>query len=186
MLKYRFITALMALLFLPTFIRGADNLVLNSHLNYKRNNYQGPLIKGDNMLESVKPGMVNYIIFYAEYCYNAKREARTTVNLYYQYKDRVHFVVIDFNYGWSAEQNKLVQKYFAMNIPQIVILDRSGRPVFNYIGQAGDEALKQWLNAALEYPQILPVADHPMDTPHEETDPDATRFTPITKILKKF
>src|SRR5579863_9613590 len=114
MLRYRLITAFMSVLFLPVFIMGADNLVLNPRLNYERNNYQGPLIQGDNMLESVKPGMVNYIVFYAEYCYNAKRQARTTVNLYNQYKDRVHFVVIDFNYGWSADQNKLVKKYFAM------------------------------------------------------------------------
>jgi thiol-disulfide isomerase/thioredoxin len=184
--NYRHIAALTLALLAPAVARGADNLILNPRLNYKKNNMQGALIRGDHMMESVKPGVPNYIVFYAEFCYNAKRQARTTVNLYNKYKDRVHFVVIDFNYGWSADQNKLVQKYFAGNIPQIVILDRSGRPVFNYVGQTGDDMMEKWLDATLEYPQLLPVAEHPMDTPTKVVDPTATRFTPITKILKKF
>ncbi|MGH9406382.1 MAG: thioredoxin domain-containing protein [Terriglobia bacterium] len=160
--------------------------MLNPHLNYKRNNYQGALIRGDHMLESVKPNMVNYVVFYAEYCFNAKRQARTTVDLYNKYADRVHFVVVDFNYGWSAIQNKLVEKYFAMNVPQILILDPSGRPVFNYIGQVNEPTLEKWLNAALNYPQILAAANRPMDNPQEELDPESTRFRPVKKILKVF
>lgn len=183
---HRLTLALVLALALPLFAAGAENLVLNPHLNYKRNNHQGPLITGDNMMESVKPGVPNFIVFYAEFCYNAKRQARTTVDLYNKYKNRVHFVIIDFEYGWSAAQNKLVQKYFASNIPQIVILDAKGRPVFNYIGQTPESTLEGWLNATLQYPQLLAAAPHPMDTPHEVTDPTSSRFTPVTKILKKF
>ena len=185
MLKTRLAAALVLTFLLPVFGEGAHNLTLNPRLNYKRNNYQGPLIRGENMLGTVKPGVPNYISFYAEFCYNAKRQARTTVDLYNKYKGRVHFVIIDFNYGWSAAQNKLVMKYFAHNIPQTVILDSKGRPVFDYIGQTPEPALKSWLNAVIEYPEVLPVVDHPMDTPQETVDPTATRFTPVTKILKK-
>lgn len=185
MLK-RWLAPLLFLLFLaPALTLGADNLVLNPHLNYHKNNHQGPLITGDNMLGTVKPGMVNYIIFYAEFCYNAKRQARTTVNLYHEYRNRVHFVVIDFEYGWSAAQNKLVEKYFVTDIPQIVILDSTGRPVFNYIGQTPQPLLEKWLNAALEYPNELTEVKHPMDTPHEQLDSTATRFTPVLKVFKK-
>lgn len=186
MLKYRLVAALAFALLLPSFLMGAENLVLNPKLNYKKNGMQGALIMGDNMMETVKPGVPNFIVFYAEFCYNAKRQARTTVDLYNEYKDRVHFVIIDFNYGWSGEQNKLVQKYFAGNIPQIVILDRTGRPVFNYIGQTGTDMLEKWLNATLDHPQFLPVADHPMDTPEKQEDPDSVRFAPVVKIIKKF
>lgn len=186
MIRKRLLSTLFVLVFfVPAVMIGADNLVLNPHLNYHRNNHQGPLITGDDMLGTVKPGVVNYIIFYAEFCYNAKRQARTTVNLYHEYHNRVHFVVIDFEYGWSAAQNKLVQKYFASDIPQIVILDRTGRPVFNYIGQTPQPLLEKWLNAALEYPSQLAEASHPMDTPKEQDDPTATRFTPVIKIFKK-
>ncbi|MGH9401504.1 MAG: hypothetical protein ACRD2P_05285 [Terriglobia bacterium] len=184
--KYRLVAALTLAFLLPSFLMAAENLVLNPHLNYKKNGMQGALITGDNMMESLKPGVPNFIVFYAEFCYNAKLQARTTVDLYNEYKGRVHFVVIDFNYGWSGEQNKLVQKYFAGNIPQIVILDRTGRPVFNYIGQTGTAMLEKWLNASLEYSQFLALADHPMDTPGKVDDPTSTRFAPVTKILKKF
>lgn len=184
--KYRWVFALMFVLIIPTLAAGAENLVLNPHLDYKKNNHQGPLITGDKMTESIKPGVPNYITFYAEFCYNAKRQARTTVDLYNKYKGRVHFVVVDFEYGWSAAQDKLVQKYFVHNIPQLVILDSKGRPVFNYIGQAPEGLLEKWLNATLEYPQLLAEADHPMDTPKEVDDPNSTRFDPVTKILKKF
>ncbi|MGH9451959.1 MAG: hypothetical protein ACRD11_15725 [Terriglobia bacterium] len=183
--RYGCIALFAIVLFLPPMVIGADNLVLNPHLNYQKNGHQGALISGDDMLGTVKPGEVNYIIFYAEFCYNAKRQARTTVNLYNQYRGRVHFVVIDFEYGWSAAQNKLVQKYFASDIPQTVVLDNTGRPVFNYIGQAPQDLLAKWLDAALNYPAQLAEVDHPMDTPHEQLDPTATRFTPVTKILKK-
>ncbi|MGH9328317.1 MAG: thioredoxin domain-containing protein [Terriglobia bacterium] len=186
MTKHRLILLFALALTLPVFAAGAENLVLNPHLNYKKNNHQGPLITADNMMESLKPGVPNIIIFYAEFCYNAKRQARTIVNVYHQYKGRVHFVLIDFEYGWSAAQNKLVMKYFAMKIPQIVILDAKGRPVFNYIGQTPESTLESWLNATLEYPNALAAAPHPMDTPRETTDTSATRFIPVTKILKKF
>lgn len=185
MTKRWLIAVLMFAFLTPALAVGADNLVLNPRLNYKKNNHQGPLITGDDMLGTIKPGMVNYIIFYAEFCYNAKRQARATVNLYNQYKDRVHFVVIDFEYGWSAPQNKLVEKYFVREIPQTVILDSKGRPVFNYIGQAPQNLLAKWLNASLDYPTALAEVNHPMDTPHEELDDTATRFTPVINILKK-
>jgi thioredoxin-like negative regulator of GroEL len=186
MTYHKLIFALMFALMLPAISIGAENLVLNPHLDYQKNNHQGPLITGDKMLESTKPGMPNFIVFYAEFCYNAKRQARTTVDLYKQYRNRVHFVIIDFEYGWSTAQNKLVEKYFARHIPQVVILDSTGRPVFNYIGEAPEDTLKKWLNAVLQYPDQLAEQSHPMDTPIEIVDTTSSRFDPVTKILKKF
>ncbi len=162
----------------PGILPGADHLVLNPRLNYKKNNHQGPLITGDHMMDSIKPGVVNYISFYAEFCYNAKRQARTTVDLYNSYKGRVHFVIVDFEYGWSAAQGQLVRQYFMSdgnrNIPQTVILDGKGRPVFDYIGQAPEGLLEGWLDAALEYPGVLSAVSGPMDTPREVPDKAST------------
>ncbi|MGH9357728.1 MAG: TlpA family protein disulfide reductase [Terriglobia bacterium] len=179
MIRHKLISALFIFTFaLPVIVRGADNLVLNPRLNYKKNNHQGPLITGDHMMDSVKPGMVNYITFYAEFCYNAKRQARTTVDLYNKYKGQVHFVIVDFEYGWSPAQDKLVRQYFMgdgnRNIPQTVILDSKGRPVFDYIGQTSEALLEGWLNAALEYPSVLPVVSGSMDTPREVRDNAST------------
>jgi hypothetical protein len=173
---------LMLIVAAPVVLRGADDLRLNPNLNYKKNGHQGPLIFGEHMEDSTKPGMVNYIVFYAEFCYNAKRQAKTTVDLYRMYHGRVHFVVVDFEYGWSWVQNKLVMKYFARNIPQIVILDSKGRPVFNYIGESPESTLERWLNAALNYPDRLAEMDQPMDHPGE-TYTDEITHNPFT-ILK--
>jgi hypothetical protein len=163
--KLRVMISVMLILMTPIVLFSADHLHLNPNLNYKKNGHQGPLIFGSHMEEGTKPGMVNYIVFYAEFCYNAKRQAKTTVDLYNKHHDRVHFVVIDFEYGWSWAQNKLVIKYFARNIPQIVILDCKGRPVFNYIGESPESTLDNWVDAALDYPGRLAEADHPMDHP---------------------
>lgn len=182
MTKTRMAAAVILLLIAPVIILGADHLRLNPKLNYQKNNHQGALIFGDHMEEGTKPGMVNYIVFYAEFCYNAKRQARTTVDLYNKYHKRVHFVIVDFEYGWSWVQNKLVMKYFAHNIPQIVILDSKGRPVFNYIGQTPESTLESWLNAALDYPERLAEMDHPMDHPGQ-TYTDEITHNPLV-ILK--
>jgi hypothetical protein len=165
---------LMLVIVTPVTLQGADHLRLNPNLNYQKNGHQGPLIFGKHMEEGTKPGMVNYIVFYAEFCYNAKRQAKTTVDLYKVYHGRVHFVVIDFEYGWSWVQNKLVMKYFARNIPQIVILDSKGRPVFNYIGESPESTLERWLNAALDYPNRLAEMDQPMDHPGEAYTDEVT------------
>jgi hypothetical protein len=169
MVRCKLVFALIVAFALPPILRGAENLVLNQRLNYKRNNHQGPLITGDHMMAGVKPGMVNYIVFYEEFCYNAKRQARTTVALYHEYKGRVHFVLVDFEYGWSSVQANLIRQYFMSDgnrdFPQIVILDRKDRPVFDYVGQTPESLLEKWLNAALAYPEDLPAVTHPMDIP---------------------
>jgi hypothetical protein len=146
-------------------LEGADHLRLNPSLNFRKNGHQGQLIFGEHLQDGLQAGKVNYIVFYAEFCYNAKRQARRTVDLYDKFQPRVHFVIVDFEYGWSAAQNVLVNKYFSGNIPQIVILDSKGRPVFNYIGEARETTLQAWLKAALTYPQELAEVDHPMDHP---------------------
>jgi hypothetical protein len=182
MTRSRLMLILMLVFIAPAVGRSADHLSLNPNLNYQKNGHQGPLIFGKHMEEGTKPGMVNYIVFYAEFCYNAKRQAKTTVDLYNKYHERVHFVVIDFEYGWSWVQNKLVMKYFARNIPQIVILDSKGRPVFNYVGESPESTLDHWLNAALDYPNRLAEVDQPMDHPGE-TYTDEITHNPLV-IMK--
>ncbi len=155
-------------------LQGADHLRLNPTLNFRKNGHQGQLIFGDHLEDGAAAGKVNYIVFFAEFCYNAKRQARRTVELYQQFHNHVHFVIVDFEYGWSAAQNVLVNKYFSGNIPQIVIVDSKGRPVFNYIGEARLATLRAWLNAALTYPQQLAEVDHPMDNPGEAATREIT------------
>ena len=45
---------------------GAENLRLNSHLDYSRDSQDGPLITGDHMQDGATAGKPNYIIIYGE------------------------------------------------------------------------------------------------------------------------
>jgi hypothetical protein len=63
-------------------VRAAENLRLNSRLDYSSDSLDGPLITGDHMQVGALAGKVNYVIIYGEGCFNSKRQARRTVSLY--------------------------------------------------------------------------------------------------------
>src|ERR1700757_1610729 len=98
-----------------TLVAGAqagENLHLNSHLDYSSDSQDGPLITGDHMNEGIVSGKPNYVIIYGEGCFNSKRQAQRTVELYNKYRSQVHFVVIDLDIQRSPEQQKLVKQYY--------------------------------------------------------------------------
>jgi len=59
----------------------AENLKLNQHLDYSSDSQDGPLITGDRMDDGAVAGKPNYLIFYAEGCFNSKRQSRRTISL---------------------------------------------------------------------------------------------------------
>src|SRR5258708_2362927 len=63
-------------------LRASENLRLNPRLDYSSDSLDGALITGDHMEEAAVAGKPNYIIFYGEGCFNSKRQARRTVDLY--------------------------------------------------------------------------------------------------------
>ncbi len=149
MTKHRLLPAVALLLAPPVLLRAAENLQLNPHLNYKKNNFQGPLITGDHMDEGVEDRIPNYIIFFAEFCFNAKRQAQRTVHLYEQYKGRVHFVIIDLSHHLPPQQKALAKKFFHQDVPHTTILDKTGKVVFDYTGEAEESTLAGWLDSTL-------------------------------------
>jgi hypothetical protein len=66
-----------------------DNLKLNSQLNYSSDSLDGPLITGDDAQAGFVAGKTNYVIMYGEGCFNSKRQARRTVELYNKYRNQV-------------------------------------------------------------------------------------------------
>ena len=60
----RKIVLLIALVAVPLW--GAENLRLNSHLDYSSDSQDGPLITGDHMQDGATAGKPNYIIMYGE------------------------------------------------------------------------------------------------------------------------
>jgi hypothetical protein len=107
------ITSLLVMLLMltgPTLF-AIDNLKLNSQLDYSSDSIDGRLITGEDAQSGFVAGKTNYVIIYGEGCFNSKRQARRTVELYNKYRDQVHFVVVDLDTKRSPEQQKLVKQY---------------------------------------------------------------------------
>jgi len=72
------------------------------------------------------------------------------VDLYQQYKGRVQFVVIDLDHDLSAPQQELAKNYFGGAIPHVVVLDRSGKAVYNSAGEVEGSTIAAILDKALK------------------------------------
>ena len=123
------------LLSLSSQVFAIENLKLNSKLDYSSDSLDGPLITGDNAQSGFVSGKTNYVIIYGEGCFNSKRQARRTVELYNKYRNQVHFVVVDLDEKRSPEQQKLVKEYYQGSIPHLLILDANGNPLYNSPGE---------------------------------------------------
>jgi thioredoxin-like negative regulator of GroEL len=62
----------------------------------------------------------------------------------------VNFVIIDLDKPQSPAQLKLVQTYYGGSIPDLVVLDSNGKPVYNHAGEQTEEVLSRLLDNALQ------------------------------------
>src|ERR1700730_13867799 len=74
------------------------------------------------------------VFFGTSHCWNTNREAERMVALYPQYRDRVHFVIVDLNQPAPA-QHTLVTKYYGGYIPTLAIFDRHGKVIYDHAGE---------------------------------------------------
>jgi len=127
----------------------AENLKLNQHLDYSSDSQDGPLITGDHVEDGAVAGKPAYAIFYGERCFNSKRQARRTVELYEKYKGRVQFVVVDLDRPHSPAQEELVKKFYKGYIPHVVVLSRDGKTVYNASGEVEEGEISKILDKEL-------------------------------------
>jgi thioredoxin-like negative regulator of GroEL len=97
----------------------------------------------------VVAGKPNYVMIYSEGCFNSKRQARRTVALSERYQDKVNFVIIDLDKPQSPAQLKLVQTYYEGSIPDLIVLDGNGKPVYNRAGEQSESVLTNILDRLL-------------------------------------
>jgi hypothetical protein len=121
---------------------GIENLKLNQKLDYQSDSIDGPLITGDDAQSGFQPGKTNYVIIYGEGCFNSKRQAQRTVDLYNTYRDRVHFVVVDLDLRRSSAQQELVKRYFKGSIPHVVVLDARGKALYDADGEVASQRIE--------------------------------------------
>ena len=127
----------------------AENLKLNQQLDYTSDSQDGPLITGDHLEDAAVSGKPAYAIFYGEGCFNSKRQARRTVELYEKYKGRVQFVVVDLDRPRSPAQEQLVKKFYKGYIPHVVVLNRDGKTAYSASGEVEEGEISKVLEKAL-------------------------------------
>jgi hypothetical protein len=126
-----------------------DHLKLNPKLDYTSDSQDGPLITGEHMDAGFKAGKPAYVILYGEACFNSKRQARRTVELYGKYKDAVQFVIIDLDHPLPPAQDELKKKFYAGYIPHVLVLDTAGNPLYNSSGEVDASEISNLLDKAL-------------------------------------
>lgn len=129
----------------------AQQLKLNPRLDYNSDSIDGQLITGNDMTTGVVAGKPNYVMIYGEGCYNSKRQARRTVALADRYSDQVNFVIIDLDRPQSPAQQALVHTYYQGSIPDVILLDGNGKPLYNRAGEQSEEVLSGILDKALQH-----------------------------------
>ncbi len=127
-----------------------DDLKLNPYLDYGSDSIDGPLITGSDAQAGFVSGKTNYVIMYGEGCFNSKRQARRTVELYNKYRSQVHFVVVDLDVQRSPEQQKLVKQYYNGYIPHVLVLDAHGEALYNQSGEVDSGVIEDLFKRAAE------------------------------------
>jgi hypothetical protein len=125
-----------------------DNLKLNPHLDYGSDSLDGPLITGTDAQSGFVSGKPNYVIIYGEGCFNSKRQARRTVELYNKYRSQVHFVVVDLDVQRSPEQQQLVKQYYQGYIPHVLVLDARCEPLYNQSGEVDSRVIEDFFKGS--------------------------------------
>lgn len=126
-----------------------DDLNLNTKLDYSSDSLDGTLITGSDAKSGFVSGKLNYVIIYGEGCFNSKRQARRTVELYNKYRSQVHFVVVDLDVQRSPEQQQLVNQYYKGYIPHVLVLDAHGTPLYNQTGEVESGLIEETFRKAL-------------------------------------
>jgi thiol-disulfide isomerase/thioredoxin len=148
-MKRKTVHLFLLLIFSSPVLFAIDNLKLNPKLDYASDSLDGALITGDDAQSGFVAGKPNYVIIYGEGCFNSKRQARRTVELYNKYRNQVHFVVVDLDEKRSPEQQKLVKEYYQGSIPHVLILDANGNPLYNSLGEVDSKHISSIFEQSL-------------------------------------
>ena len=117
---------------------------------HERDSHDGPLITGDHLEQGAATDKPTYVIIYGEGCFNSKRQARRTVELYEKYKGKVQFAVVDLDKPRSAAQEDLVKRFYKGHIPHVTVLNRDGKIAYNNAGEVDSGEISKVLDKTLK------------------------------------
>jgi len=92
-------------------------------------------IRGQGMADASTPfGEATIMCFGTSNCWNTAREAERLVELYPQFRNRLHFVVVDLH-NVAPGQEELVAQYYHGYIPTIAVIDSQGKLMYDGAGE---------------------------------------------------
>jgi hypothetical protein len=113
----------------------ASGLKLSPNLSFDDDSSPNYPIQGDDLSEgSMASGEATVIFFGTSNCWNTSREAERLVKLYPQFRNRIHFVIVDRN-NVAPEQQTLVSQYYHGYIPTITAIDSEGNVIYDRAGE---------------------------------------------------
>jgi hypothetical protein len=117
----------------------ATDLKLAPDLSFSDDSSANFPIQGKNLSDGSLAGDHATVIFFGTAnCWNTAREAERLVQLYPQYKDKIHFVVVDLR-SPSLAQKALIDRYYHGYIPTIAVIDSSGKILYDRAGETASE-----------------------------------------------
>jgi hypothetical protein len=115
--------------------RAASDLKLAPNLSFDDDSSPNFPIQGQELSEgSTTPGTPTLIFFGTSNCWNTAREAGRLVKLYPQFRNRLHFVIVDLN-NVTPAQEALVSRYYHGYIPTITAIDSKGDVIYSRAGE---------------------------------------------------
>jgi len=117
----------------------ASDLKLAPDLSFTDDSSPNFPIEGKNLSDgSVAGDHATVIFFGTANCWNTAREAERLVALYPQYKNKVHFVVVDLR-SPSLAQQPLIARYYRGYIPTIAVIDSNGNVLYDRAGETASQ-----------------------------------------------
>jgi hypothetical protein len=115
--------------------RAASNLTLAPNLSFDDDSSPNFPILGRDLSGGLGHKHQATIIFFGtSNCWNTAREAERLVRLYPQFRNRLHFVIVDLRNVAPAQQ-PLVARYYHGYIPTITAINSTGEVIYNRAGE---------------------------------------------------
>jgi hypothetical protein len=117
------------------YARAASDLRLAPNLSFNDDSGPNFPIRGRNLAEGLgRTGEATLILFGTSNCWNTAREAERLVKLYPQFRNRLHFVIVDLRSVAPAQQ-PLVSHYYHGYIPTVTAISSDGNVIYNRAGE---------------------------------------------------
>ena len=135
-----------------TAAEAAENLRLREGISYVHDVDKGfPIIaeKIDDL--KIENNKANFIFFGAAGDLNTNRQAKRVVELYKKYeKHPLKFIVCDVDKVTTPEGKQLIKNFYQGYIPQVVVIDKEGKPAWSHIGEIDNGAIVAQIEKVLQ------------------------------------